>query len=775
MDHLGRQRPLAAKRRSVRSTERTWRLKDAAPTREVTTSPVPHGTRAWLAVVRSAVVALVALGLACAIQRFDRGDLDILFAHPTGDVLIQATWAKTIIEQGWIHRNPALGAPFGQEYYDFPLFEAINFLLEMLLGWIGGNYVFAVNAYYILTFPLIAVCSYWALARLGVSSLPSAIVSVAYALLPYHFYRGEEHLFLSGYHFVPLSVMVAVWIARSDFLTTGARQLFRSPRFLASAVIMLLTAGSGIYYAFFTAYFVSMAALYAVVRHRSWRILVVAGALLGLLLCGGILNVVPSIRYWNRNGSTTIVRRSAADSTYYGFRIASALLPIPSHRVPGLARLRESFGLEIQPVLNHDDAASSFGFVASAGFLGLLVVPTVPYLPAALRDTLLALSCLTYAGVLLATTGGFGQLFAFLVTPDIRCWERIVPFLAFFALAAVAIALDHVRGMSPTLGSRAAFAAGAVGLGFLAVADQTSPELVPDYRAAIEEAKSDRDFFGSLQQALPAGSMVFQLPYVPFPESPPRDRLRDYNLFRPYLNTTSLRWSYGGVRTRFADAWTRSVAQLTVPQLVDALVFAGFRGLVVDRYGYVDVGAELDEALRLVTGPAASQSRDGRYAWHSFEAHAAQMRSAIGEGEWMRRAEQLMRPFYLEWQRGFYPLEGGPDANHRWSDVESVLAIDNPRPQRASVRLTTRVCTGSRTPAPFVMKSTEFEYAARIGSGCLDVNVATTIPPGRTSIRFTTLAPRVNAPGDNRRLYFALHDFRLTVEGGGVDIVENSM
>ena len=50
---------------------------------------------------------------------------------------------------------------------------------------------------------------------------------------------------------------------------------------------------------------------------------------------------------------------------------------------------------------------------------------------------------LTVAGILLATIGGFGSLFAFLVSPDIRAYNRITGFLAFFALVAVGIALDR--------------------------------------------------------------------------------------------------------------------------------------------------------------------------------------------------------------------------------------------------------------------------------------------------------------------------------------------
>ena len=715
--------------------------------------------------LRIASVAAAGLVAACVVLRFDLADPWILFSY-SSDALIHAAWAKAILEQGWIHTNRALGAPFGQAYYDFPLFESVNLLLQKLLGWVGGNYAFAVNCYYVLTFPLTAACSYGALTALRVSALPSAIVSVLYALLPYHLYRAEVHLFLSGYHFVPLSALVALWIARSD-LTVPSR------RFVTSVVVILLTAGSGIYYGFFAAYFLLVAAVLATIRNPSWRTPLVTGALLGILVFGGLLNVVPSISYWSQNGTTVVVRRTPADSTQYGFRIASALMPIPDHRVTALARLRESFSAAVAPATSVGNGAHSLGFVASAGFLGLLVVPFLPRISAAFRETLLALSCLTHAGVLLATTNGFGQLFAFFVTPDVRCWDRIVPFLAFFALTAVAITMDQVRALARTRAARAAFVAGAVGLGVLAIADQTSPQLVPRYDRVIAEVSSDREFFGGIEETLPRDSMLFQLPYVPFPESPPRHRLVDYDLLRPYLSTASLRWSYGAVRTRFADAWIGSVARLPIPQLVDALVLAEFRGIVVDRYGYEDGGAHLDEELRRVAGRSVSESRNGRYTWYRLDARTAQLRSAIGGEEWARRSERLMRPFYLEWQRGFYAIEGGPDANHRWSDSESVLAIDNPRTAPARVRLTASVCTGRREPAAFTMRSAELDYSTKVSSRCVDVDFVTVLPPGRSRIRFATRAARARAPGDDRALHFVLRDFRFAVDGGGADVVQN--
>ena len=91
--------------------------------------------------------------------------------------------------------------------------------------------------------------------------LPAAVVSVVYTLLPYHLYRGEVHLFLSGYHVVPLCALVAMWVALGELTTRR--------RLVIAGAIMAVTVSSGIHYALFAAWFLGVAALYAGVRHRA--------------------------------------------------------------------------------------------------------------------------------------------------------------------------------------------------------------------------------------------------------------------------------------------------------------------------------------------------------------------------------------------------------------------------------------------------------------------------------------------------------------------------
>ena len=112
----------------------------------------------------------------------------------------------------------------------------------------------------------------------------------------------------------------------------------------------------------------------------------------------------------------------------------------------------------------------------------------------------------------------------------------------------------------------------------------------------------------SLEAALPAGAMLFQLPVVDFPEGQRIRAASDYEHLRPYLHSTRLRFSYGSDKGRARDAWQRRVEALEPAAMADALERMGFSGLVVNRKAYPDGAQELRDAARGL-GP---RSRPGR-------------------------------------------------------------------------------------------------------------------------------------------------------------------
>jgi phosphoglycerol transferase len=223
------------------------------------------------------------------------------------------------------------------------------------------------------------------------------------------------------------------------------------------------------------------------------------------------------------------------------------------------------------------------------------------------------LSLLNLAAVLLGTVGGIGSLIAIGISPMIRGYNRISVFVAFLAFLAVFRALDrlHAFWRKPRLAW--VMAAGLLAVGLY---DQTTAAFVPDYDKTGSLFRSDAEYVGQIEQQLPQGAMVFQLPYAPFPEGPNVGKMGGYEHFRGYLHSTFLRWSHGSMRGGEGDRWLRDVAAQAVPDIVDTVARAGFAGIWVDRRGYVHAAASPEADLSRVLGVEPIVNSDGTLAFY---------------------------------------------------------------------------------------------------------------------------------------------------------------
>jgi hypothetical protein len=128
----------------------------------------------------------------------------------------------------------------------------------------------------------------------------------------------------------------------------------------------------------------------------------------------------------------------------------------------------------------------------------------------------------------------------------------------------------------------------------IGVADELpqSPGIEKQQRIA-QRIETDRVLGRMLEGRLPAGAMVFQLPVMAFPEAPPSYHLTDYEHFRPYLATHSLRFSYGSLKGRSRGRWQRDAETLPTSEFVKKLERYGFAAVYFSKRGYADGGKKL--------------------------------------------------------------------------------------------------------------------------------------------------------------------------------------
>ncbi len=572
-------------------------------------APRRGGIRAR-AIVVYAATALLSLVLAAWVLQLPRADLHVPFAY-SADAVFLSMSVKGIHDNGWYLTNRFVGMPTGLELHDYVTADNLHFLALKLLVAVSGDYAVAVNVYYLMLFPLTALAALFAFRRFGISYGSGMVAALLFTVLPYRFQRGETHLFLAAYFLVPLIVMVCLqvfrWGEEGSPEAVGGRERGFWP---AAALICVLVASSGIYYAVYGAGLLMLAGAAAAAHRGRVRPLVVACGLVALIAAGVLANAAPSLLYRLRHApNREAVTREARETEVYGLKITQLLLPVTGHRWAPLRGVKDHYNREAPLVTENDSAA--LGVIGAIGFVVLIAWLFVARPGGAGRGILAELSLLNLACVLFGTVGGFGTFIAFTLSPALRSHTRISVFIAFLSLFAVACCLDSLRrrmlarGRSPLL-ARVLLA----DLLVLGVLDQGGT-FVPDYRKVQAEYRSDRDFIQRIEAELPPDAMIFQLPYAPFPENGTVVQMPDYEQFKGYLHSHTLRWSYGAMRGRDADRWQRGLAGQAMPRVVAELSRRGFQGITVDRRGYVDRGAAIERELTRLLEAQPLVSRDG--------------------------------------------------------------------------------------------------------------------------------------------------------------------
>ena len=202
------------------------------------------------------------LALVCAVLVLELWDAPLHTPWSySGDGVHYGMFVKGILDHGWHYTNPSLGAPEGQQLYDWPIASGENLqaLVVKLLGFVSSDWAAVMNVYFLLTFPLAALTAFAVLRALGSARGPAIVCSALFALAPYHFVRGERELFIVGYFAVPLAAYLVLRILADDALfarrDSPSRVLaYASSRTLLTVALCLtiVLASGSFYYSAFT-------------------------------------------------------------------------------------------------------------------------------------------------------------------------------------------------------------------------------------------------------------------------------------------------------------------------------------------------------------------------------------------------------------------------------------------------------------------------------------------------------------------------------------------
>jgi hypothetical protein len=500
----------------------------------------------------------------------------------SSDSLLALMQSKSTVDNGWWWSNSMLGAPFVLDELAFPANSNVDQAIVWTVSRFIRNAAASVTLAWAIMIMLSGMSATWCTRMLGVSGINSILAGTLFALSPYALYRNIDHFWMVIY-LVPFPCAAALRLASGR---PPARWFWKGCGGLLAGCALL--GFNYVYYAFFACFVVGIAALAGCLASRDARILGAGAVCVALMMGTTLLNLAPSLYSWNRHGKPLILRdKVPAESEVYGLKIRQLISPAFQHRFPPFRKWVDKEAAAQFPV-ETENMTSRLGLIGTIGFLGLLGLVFVPGAASRLSagPTLLGASQLTIAAVLLATIGGFGSLFALLVSPEIRAYNRICPFIEFFSLTAIALAMD---ALFKTRDRRLVAAVIVLALGLV---DQRMAALSLNiqYAGIAAEIHPLEAFVRQLESRLPDRAMVLQLPFRTYLNDGGIARMKAYDHLKLYVVSHSIHWSYPAL-SNDQVRWQLAAARLDRRLLPYQLVVEGFAAVVIDRYGYDDNGA----------------------------------------------------------------------------------------------------------------------------------------------------------------------------------------
>ena len=557
------------------------------------------------------IAALLAFGLVIDLLK---RDLHIPFSY-RDDVIFMINWVKTVLETGWYFSNPNLSMPGTFSLTNFPLAEGFNAIVINFFGLFSSNSVLIFNTLYILSYPFVACTALFTFKYLGLRFPFAFAASLLYALQPYHFIRSVDHIFLSLYYMIPLAIWLGFWITENDIfrneensVTVHGRRLHHSvaSRFLLVLFLCFCIGSTLVYYSFFSCIFILLLGSLTAYSRKQWFPLKNAIIAISLISIALAANIWPFLKYVLKNGGMAeTAHRHFFEAEYFGLKLYMILMPSHQHRLHFLKNFSDAH--LAHPLAAMGEMWQYMGIFAVIGFLALLIIAI---LPKRHEDRLYFISKLNICGVLLGVMGGFGIMVADFLSPMIRCYNRIVIFLALFSLYAFFWLLQGL--LSKTFFSKWPKLLWLLLIILIStgIYEQTSPEF-KKYFAAKEDFENDRVFVQGIEAKMSKGSKILQLPYDCFPECTPPGKMAPYDHLKLYLHSHHLRWSYGAMKGTPTAALHCKLASKKAQDLISEAIALDFSGISINRKGYDDEGKSLEADLIKILGQMPLVSQDG--------------------------------------------------------------------------------------------------------------------------------------------------------------------
>ena len=704
--------------------------------------------------------------------------------YSPGDGRLTLAVFKMIVAEEWtsliVPFTPHLNAPFVYDSYDFPQPFFAEFLYIKLLSIFSTDSAVVFNLYYLSTYFLNAFTMYWVLRRFRVYVLLAIAGSLIFTFLPYHYWR-LPHTFYAGYFFIPL------WIYYLLLLTNKKPLFFKkkqgeskysfdwSKRNIIIILVLLISSTWNFYYTFFFSFLIGFTLLSNFIYRNSKHHILSTLIFFSLAIAPFAANMLPYKAYEIENGKNHQVGiRVAVESETLGLTIATLIMPSVNHQIKYADELGRRYHL--MSMLYNESNDGTLGVFGAIGF-GLLIF--VVFIHNKFNRVLTRLAYFTVGAVLLSTAGGFGTIFAFLVSPQIRAYNRISMFVAAMSLIALMLFINKYVVKNKITKFLVPFFIAVFGL-FDIIGKEMSFEVNQKLKT---EYLSDQGFIQKIESQFDVDNekiMIAQLPYLNFPENPGGVNMGNYEQFQGYIHSDKLYWSFGSMKGRGVDSWwknfntyngksplksreylssligsynvtliknatldLRKISSKLVAEQVKILQEAGFSGIMINRNGHKDNAENIESNLTKLLGSKPMVSENKILSFYRLSPTSTKV--------------MMLKIVF----NGFYQWEGEP-GKFRWAGNNANISLYNDKDSSKTKSISFTLGTLRDRGMVIKLNGQTLEQFEMQSGLVTNHSYSLQLKPGQNTLKFETMEP-ARSPGgaDNRKLAFNIGEFVL--------------
>ncbi|MDA9227360.1 hypothetical protein N9P34_02255, partial [Actinomycetota bacterium] len=343
----------------------------------------------------------------------------------------------------WFSNSKEFGYPFGMNSNLFPSIDITQNSFAHLVSMIFANPYLGINLLLVLSFPLVGSLAYISIRLTGLRGPLAIALAISFTMIPFHFSRGIGHIYLGVLYSAVTAVILAQLIGSGRVNNWLTRDPVRSRRNTVSkrvalVVLVLVTAWSGIYFAVFGLILMFTAWLWNLAQGqrgtsplRNAVPIVATASLVVLAYIPALIARVADPPF------APLAVRLPYESVIFAGNLAAGILPAPI----GSFNLYNSNILEAfaaAPDLENTDVAN-FGTVIT--LIALITIALAVFTP--LRRNLGLLTSMLAASILFFIPWSANYLFAALLSPQIRAWNRFLPIILLIVLLLAATILAN--------------------------------------------------------------------------------------------------------------------------------------------------------------------------------------------------------------------------------------------------------------------------------------------------------------------------------------------